>query len=467
MLRRASGTGSTSPSSAALATQAGSPGTGPTRTLRRPSGVRSSASPAAVLQRPSRAGSATPSSKILLRVAPPVLAGSAATATAASRSPPAPQTGRLERAAKLARNRANRRLLKYSLLRATAGAKGLSLLQFARAGVRTQAYLEKELLSFEQWAVSRKIPMRDFDEVDRAVVEYLDHLFLQGAAADHGDKLLLALSHRHPEMSKGCPANPFRARAAMRGFRKLAHGLSRAPLPRQGLLAMVGAALHLKWHEFALALLLGWSAFLRLPSDLVRMVGASLVPPAPAAGVRCWGLLLYPQEVETLGKTLIHDESILLDDSDFAPLGPLLTQLKKNKLDTSPLWSFTQNQFYSMYRKCVGLALLPHEINPYQIRHGAASWAALSQSRSMAEIQERLRHRSDTSTRRYKNATRYLAELHRLPEETQQYGSLIDRDLANFMLRRRPAPPPPNVAQPTKRRKLTAAKGTPSAAARG
>eukprot|EP00969_Alexandrium_andersonii_P258393 11424179-Alexandrium_andersonii.AAC.1 len=81
----------------------------------------------------------------------------------------------------------------------------------------------------------------------------------------------------------------------------------------------------------------------------------------------------------------------------------------------------------------------------------------------MSEIQERLWHRSDASTRRYKNATRYLAELHRLPEETTRYGNLVDKDLSALMLRNQVGHPPPGVAQPAKPFRLRAAAATPLA----
>ena len=62
---------------------------------------------------------------------------------------------------------------------------------------------------------------------------------------------------------------------------------ARAPLPREGLLALIGAAAWSGRLELALALTVAWHAYLRLPSDLVAMVRESLVRPGAGAGGCC------------------------------------------------------------------------------------------------------------------------------------------------------------------------------------
>ena len=371
------------------------------------------------------------------------------------------------RAAKLAANRATTRQAKYNALKVEAQNRGLSLLLMARAGERTRCYLDKSLAVFEKWALQEKIPCSSWTEVDKALVEYLDVLFLNGGAAEQGDKLLLALGHRNPDMGRGAPGDPYRARAAMRGFRKLARSHSRAPLPRAGLLAIVGAALHLGFTELALGLLVGWSAYLRLPSDLVRMTGASLVRPAPRAGAPFFGILLYPQEGEELGKTLVNDESIMLDTPDMKLVAPSLHALKKRTLDHEALWSFTQAEFYRKFNQCTLLAGLQTQVSPYQIRHGAASADALTKARSLPEIQERLRHSTDTATRRYKNATRYMAELHKLPPAVSEYGRHVDLHLGDLFAGKARVTPPPGCMSHGKLIQVTRSKATPSAISRG
>ena len=423
----------------------------------------------------SSAGLATPSSRILLPGASRGIPATTATSmltlpagavrTAAlpmkatpstSRLTPAPVVPKKAKPKDRAISRGKDRRAKYISLSIVARAKGLSILQLSRAGDRTRSYLDRVLATFETWCCTHRVPMQTFDHIDKALVEYLDWLFFQGAPAEQGDKLMCALAHRHPEMNRNCPADPFRARAAMKGFRKLARGSSRAPLPKAGLMALVGAAIFKKQFQMALGLLIGWAGYLRLPSDLVRMTGASLILPAPALNVMTFGLLLYPTEGEELGKTQINDESILLDTPEMLAMASGLHALKRQSSEDKPLWTFTATMFYAKFRELLSLSGLQQHISPYQIRHGTASADALSKTRTLAEIQERLRHATDVSTRRYKNATRYLAELHRLSPAVQAFGTDIEKNIVDYYYGRKIVPTPPGLlaGAPLKQRRL-------------
>ena len=56
------------------------------------------------------------------------------------------------------------------------------------------------------------------------------------------------------------------AKAAIEEFRRLAHGTSQAPLPRQAVAAAIGVAAANRDREMAVALELSWDGFLRLPA---------------------------------------------------------------------------------------------------------------------------------------------------------------------------------------------------------
>ena len=84
-------------------------------------------------------------------------------------------------------SRAKARSQKYSQLTPMARERGLLLLQLARAGEPTRAYLEKALATFEKRAAEANLTMMSYDDVDIALDEYRDHLFFAGAPADQGD----------------------------------------------------------------------------------------------------------------------------------------------------------------------------------------------------------------------------------------------------------------------------------------
>ncbi|CAK0839371.1 unnamed protein product, partial [Prorocentrum cordatum] len=309
-----------------------------------------------------------------------------------------------------------------------AAAAGLGYMQASRAQPQTVAYYRVILSEFERWAEEQDLKLETPEEMDQALSAHMDPLFFEGYNHDQGEKLIAAVKYYDVHgVYQSVEALP-RARAALRGFRKRAPGQSRAPLPRPGLAALVGAALFLGMQELAMALEVAWCAYLRLPSDLISMTGSSLIPPQRSTGVSHWALLLYHEEKQPRSKTGHWDEGCLLDSDRVTAMGPLLQALVRRAGPSQPLWSFSAAQFRVLFRKVAQLAGLP-DLNPYQVRHGAASADALHQNRDMKTIQERLRHAQESSTRRYKKHTRYLRELDQLAADTKQYGDYVD---ANF-----------------------------------
>ena len=72
-------------------------------------------------------------------------------------------------------------------------------------------------------------------------------------------------------------------------------------------------------------------------------------------------------------------------------------------------------------------------IHPYQVRHGGASHDAANELRSLTEIQARLRHATDATTKRYAKKVRYVAELAKLSASTVQYGDHVGENLAQAL----------------------------------
>ena len=139
-----------------------------------------------------------------------------------------------------------------------------------------------------------------------------------------------------------------------------------------------------------------------------------MIPLARAAGVSDFGLLLYPRKQLGLGKTMVNDESIILDAAEMRALSKALRSLKRSAQDTAPLWSFTQAVFYERFHTCCRMAGLQQTVHSYQVRHGAASEDALSKRRTLAEIQER-------------HGYQEVQERYRVPGGASQGGPQSDR----------------------------------------
>ena len=74
---------------------------------------------------------------------------------------------------------------------------------------------------------------------------------------------------------------------------------------------------------------------------------------------------------------------------------------------------------------------------PYQIRHGGASYDAAEDLRPLGEIQLRLRHATDTTTKRYARKVRYISEVGALPDAIIDFGNMVFTNLGSLLLRRR------------------------------
>jgi hypothetical protein len=326
----------------------------------------------------------------------------------------------------------------YGPAGAAAASRGLSLLQDQKVQDGTRAYFHVAMTEFTEWTGIAHPETLAPAALDGHVTRYLDHLFLQGFNHERGDKLLAALLHAAPELGRAAQGSFPRARAAMKGFRRLAHGLSRTPLPREAAFALIGHALALGRQEFALALTIGWDAMLRMPVDIMAFTPRWIVPPVPTAGAHRWGLLLYPEDETRRSKVAGADESVILALPVWGPCSHLLAELR-SRPPSRCVWNFTAASFHTWFAEAVRATGLPATTCPYQLRHGAASSSILFGTLTIEALQARLRHGSLTSTRRYEKHTRYLAELAGLGEPLRRYGAWIHDNLTGLLLGTVPA----------------------------
>ena len=104
-------------------------------------------------------------------------------------------------------------------------------------------------------------------------------------------------------------------------------------------------------------------------------------------------------------------------------------RLRSRQRPDGKLWNFDAKAFRSQFK--ILFAELGHpSTHPYQVRHGGASHDAANELRSLAEIQARLRHATDATTKRYAKKVRYVAELGKLSAHTRQYGNQVAENLA-------------------------------------
>ncbi|CAK0883227.1 unnamed protein product, partial [Prorocentrum cordatum] len=298
-----------------------------------------------------------------------------------------------------------------------------------RAAAGRSGTLSREVGACREWCQARRRGVSSRAALDDALVEYLDCLYFDGYNHERGDELLSGLAFEEPKFRRGGEGKLARARAALQGFRRLAPGQARMPLPRPEFAALLGAGVVALGLDFGLGLAIAWDGGLRLPSDIMGLQGRSLIPPPPHSGIKNWGLLLCPAEAVARSKTGHKGEGLLLDGVFTAGIEAQLWRLKKAAGETGCRWNFTAAEFRVGFERAAAMTGRP-PLRPCQVRHGAASDDALYHRRTLAEIQERLRHSHPKSTLRYEKHTRYLAELGKALPRVQAYGEAVEAQAA-------------------------------------
>lgn len=321
----------------------------------------------------------------------------------------------------------------------------LYLLEDMAVQPRTAAQYRHHLAEFLEWARASKIELVDPAHLDGLMCEFWEHLYFDGHGHSRAEKTLAALEHHIPNCRKGGPVPLARARRALRGFRRLAPGHSRAPLPYPALMAMIGAALATKRRRMALALLLCFAGYLR-PGELCSLTAAQLVPPAPGARLRHWALLLAPEELGTMSKTGEFDESASLDWDLFRQIEPALHWLKASAMQ-GRLWQMDPAEFrktFHILAELAGTTVL--KAHPYSLRHGGASHDAATRHRSIEGVKKQGRWRADSTVARYNKFARVQFEAGKLSKSTLRFASLVERRLVPLLLGKGRPPEPPRLA---------------------
>ena len=129
----------------------------------------------------------------------------------------------------------------------------------------------------------------------------------------------------------------------------------------------------------------------------------------------------------------------LLDGAVGLCIRPWLKRWISKTSASTPLFNFTISTFKTRFDQLAAQVNL-RGTHPYQISRGAASLCAYNETRPFKDIQERLCHLQESSTRRYTKKTRYMAQLSALPTSTRNYGQEVWRLLLVVMAGRAQVP---------------------------
>ena len=196
----------------------------------------------------------------------------------------------------------------------------------------------------------------------------------------------------------------------MKGWRRLTPAVTRKPLPWP---FWVGLAVTMPDANLSMAIftLMCVSGYFR-SSELLSIRRCDLVP--PAAGVlRCWSILLFPEERGRASKTGIFSDSVELDDERLTFLEPVWRSMAAES-STDLAWGFSYHDYLAEFKKGVAKLLCP-KVVPYQMRHSGPSIDLADRRRSLPEAQRRGRWAQASSMARYERRARLAAEWAKVP----------------------------------------------------
>ena len=305
----------------------------------------------------------------------------------------------------------------------SAATTALSFLEGAAVRTPCQADYLRRVQQFVAWCQLQRLDWETDAGLDSVLVLWADERFFKGDCSSEITKLLAALRHFLPQVSRKGQGTLPRVSRAIAAWRRLAPSSQRLPLPLAILCAMAAVAIANDQFEHALRWLIQFRAYLR-PGECDRLAGCNLIPPRPAAGPQycMWGLHLHRAEELVPGKTGVYDESILLDRDPW--LGAILWQLKTSRTESQCLWQASPEEDIAVFNSIADRLQL-QRLHPcrYSLRHGGASEDLLSQVRDVAAVKRRGRWRQDDSLRRYGKETKLLSELGKVPPATLQLGA--------------------------------------------
>jgi hypothetical protein len=331
------------------------------------------------------------------------------------------------------------RLARVACRAGLAAALGRSLTEMSAVqGPTLQDYMRR-VSALMRWCPCQGSTLISSQDMDALLPSYFDHLYLNGAEAGEGAKLLSAIQHFMPAWKGNMP----RSWRALAGWQKLAPSKTRAPMPWLALMLLVCGALRRGWNMMSVAMILQFVCYLR-PSELIGIVPESLVPPGLLRhGLKSsWALVLRPFEMGKAAKSGEYDESVMIDRPDLPWLDQYLAALSRKSPKTS-VWPFTQAEYARNLTDLIKAENLEAlKIDTYSLRHGGVSTDSLEKRRTLIEIKRRGRWRADESVRRYEKASIALKQLELLTPQQVKLGQTVDQHLGKIMMGMMQPPPP-------------------------
>ena len=293
---------------------------------------------------------------------------------------------------------------------------GLSICEEASVQTTTWKDYSKRPRLFWDWCRTSKLRTESTTDLESALLEYFDSLYLDGADAPDGSKLLAAIAALSPHLGLGKLEMP-RVSRALKGWRRLSPGGTRWPLPQLLVAAVAGEMISRGLKYLALFVLTLFSTYAR-PGEVRALRCVDVI--APRGPYKFATLLLGPEELRKPTKAGQFDDAIPLNDVEMSWLGGLVVDLAVQRSRAlggeAPLWPFEAAASVKEFNlSCTRLALDYASPCLYALRHGGASHDIYMDKRLPKEVQRRGRWLVASSMRRYEKHGRIQQVQSRAP----------------------------------------------------
>ena len=188
--------------------------------------------------------------------------------------------GRVRRLEQTVESRLRQALRLYALSQnAKDTAENLSYLEEVSVGPQTSVAYKQEARAFFEWATKHGLSLVVADEIDNALVAYMNSLFFQGHQAWRGQKLLASIAFLDSSLGRNGARKIPRSWRALKGWMLKTPPRSRLPQPWMLWCGIMADLSHRGFRAMAIMLLLMVTCYLR-PSDAMRMRHGDVIPPA-------------------------------------------------------------------------------------------------------------------------------------------------------------------------------------------
>ncbi|CAE7650241.1 unnamed protein product, partial [Symbiodinium pilosum] len=263
---------------------------------------------------------------------------------------------------------------------------------------RTLDSYHKHIQDFESWARQHNHRV-NLDSLDRLVVRYMTQLALEEEVQPSASAYLvfgLQLLRCNKPKVEFLPLS----KEALAGWRKLAPGGMRLPVPEEFIFDFAHLALDDGHVDIAFGMILQYDTYLR-PSECLGLEQQHLGFPA-GGRYNKWSIVVAPFQLGATTKTGKFDDSVLVaDKSDRA----WLTQAMDLYVKQHPGKLFpklTLAKYEAWFRNAAGkLKYKSKCVMPHILRHSGASNDAYHKRRSLLDIQKRGRWEAKKSVSRY------------------------------------------------------------------